>query len=654
MDTTTRGLESSNGISSLKTYCHWNTAQDTALHKDNIPDSTAYSSFSIYKSKVSKRKQGAMSGVESTGNPLLSLGLGCSPSSSDNSKLSSGTACVTSSSLLKEIDESSVDLGLNLGFYVGNDIVPCQQKPHVGVENVPSTNSPKLDLQLSLSTGSPESVIIDANMMSPDGLEIPMANSSQAIIGEGSVPHNWVFEHSIVSSSHACEATYAFPFPKKINEGNASVPSPIISSTMFTSVKSQVASTSETTNPQLRSSNTKSCQFPGCMKGARGASGRCIAHGGGRRCQKPGCQKGAEGTTIYCKAHGGGRRCQFLGCTKSAEGRTDNCIAHGGGRRCSHEGCSRAARGKSGLCIKHGGGKRCQKENCTKSAEGHSGLCIAHGGGRRCQFPDCTKGAQGSTKFCKAHGGGKRCTFLGCTRGAEGSTAFCKGHGGGKRCAFQGGGVCPKSVHGGTQYCVTHGGGKRCASSGCTKSARGRTEYCVRHGGGKRCKSQGCTKSAQGSTDFCKAHGGGKRCSWGQADVSFGLGTQQCDRFVRSKTGLCSAHSALVQDHCVHGGGTLGPAIHQFAADVKPTEMKVAAVQVDPHEKTIHGDQALLGMGGSVPDGVHPSVLAQPMIDPLPEGRVHGGGLLALLSQGGSSTSAGGSENWASVKIAWM
>jgi len=71
--------------------------------------------------------------------------------------------------------------------------------------------------------------------------------------------------------------------------------------------------------------------------------------------------------------------------------------------------------------------------------------------------------------------------------------------------------------------------------------------------------------------------------------------------------------------------------------------MKVTAVQVDPHEKTIHGDQALLGMGGSVPNGVHPSVLAQPMICPVPEGRVHGGGLLALLSQGGSSTSAGGS-----------
>lgn len=32
----------------------------------------------------------------------------------------------------------------------------------------------------------------------------------------------------------------------------------------------------------------KKCMFNGCSKGARGASGLCIAHGGGQRCQKPG------------------------------------------------------------------------------------------------------------------------------------------------------------------------------------------------------------------------------------------------------------------------------------------------------------------------------------------------------------------------------
>ncbi|MCO5547209.1 hypothetical protein L7F22_000654 [Adiantum nelumboides] len=323
--------------------------------------------------------------------------------------------------------------------------------------------------------------------------------------------------------------------------------------------------------PSLSTDRTiKTCKFRGCGKGARGASGLCITHGGGRRCQRQGCNKGAEGRTVYCKSHGGGRRCQSLGCTKSAEGKTDYCIAHGGGRRCSHDGCTKAARGRSGLCIRHGGGKRCQREGCTKSAEGYSGLCISHGGGRRCQAEECNKGAQGSTMFCKAHGGGKRCMIQGCTKGAEGSTPLCKGHGGGKRCMFDGGGICAKSVHGGTSFCVAHGGGKRCAVGGCTKSARGRTSYCVKHGGGKRCKFEDCSKSAQGSTDFCKAHGGGKRCSWGQEgspymeyvnDKTGELLKGPCDRFARGKLGLCAAHSALVQDRRVHGAETIGGAL---------------------------------------------------------------------------------------------
>ncbi|TQD79813.1 hypothetical protein C1H46_034622 [Malus baccata] len=302
-----------------------------------------------------------------------------------------------------------------------------------------------------------------------------------------------------------------------------------------------------------RTSNPKKCKFLGCRKGARGASGLCIGHGGGQRCQKPGCNKGAESRTAYCKAHGGGKRCQHLGCTKSAEGKTDYCIAHGGGKRCGYPGgCTKAARGKSGLCIRHGGGKRCKVDGCTRSAEGQAGLCISHGGGRRCQYEECTKGAQGSTMYCKAHGGGRRCIFQGCTKGAEGSTPLCKGHGGGKRCLFDGGGICPKSVHGGTNFCVAHGGGKRCSVPGCTRSARGRTDCCVRHGGGKRCKFDNCGKSAQGSTDFCKAHGGGKRCTWGEG---------KCEKFARGKSGLCAAHSSMVQDRGMHKGGLIGPGL---------------------------------------------------------------------------------------------
>ncbi|KAK6916088.1 hypothetical protein RJ641_018949 [Dillenia turbinata] len=407
-----------------------------------------------------------------------------------------------------------------------------------------------------------------------------------------------------------------------------------------------------------RSHNPKKCRFEGCSKGARGASGLCIGHGGGQRCQKPGCNKGAESRAAYCKAHGGGKRCQQLGCTKSAEGKTDYCIAHGGGRRCSHPaGCAKAARGKSGLCIRHGGGKRCKIEGCTRSAEGQIGLCISHGGGRRCQFPACTKGAQGSTMYCKAHGGGKRCIFAGCTKGAEGSTPLCKGHGGGKRCMYDGGGICPKSVHGGTNFCVAHGGGKRCAVPGCTKSARGRTDCCVRHGGGKRCRYENCEKSAQGSTDFCKAHGGGKRCNWREG---------KCEKFARGKSGLCAAHSSLVQEReaskargmiapGLFEGLVSGASIVRSSFDNNCSSSGASAVSdcVDSQEKPTKR-RPLIPPQVLVPQSMKSSSTYSRLWSTekqeeasngasgasgkngfnfvIPEGRVHGGGLMSLLA----------------------
>ncbi|KAK9044130.1 hypothetical protein V6N11_072447 [Hibiscus sabdariffa] len=419
--------------------------------------------------------------------------------------------------------------------------------------------------------------------------------------------------------------------------------------------------TTTMTSSDNRTSNSKRCNFAGCFKGARGATSFCIGHGGGQRCQKAGCDKGAESRTVFCKAHGGGRRCQYLGCTKSAEGKTDFCIAHGGGRRCGFPGgCTRAARGKSGLCIRHGGGKRCKVEGCTRSAEGQAGLCISHGGGRRCQFLACTKGAQGSTMFCKAHSGGTRCVFSGCTKGAEGSTQLCKGHGGGKRCLYNGGGICPKSVHGGTNFCVAHGGGKRCVVPGCTKSARGRTDCCVRHGGGKRCKFENCGKSAQGSTDLCKAHGGGKRCSWGES---------KCEKFARGRNGLCAAHSSMLQDREARKGGLIDPRVfHGLVSATSTTGSSfnnnhsysgnsVISDCIDSPNKPTTRQQLIppqvlvpLSMKSSSSFSSFPSSEQQEeginrygkditggvgnkSFDLLiPEGRVHGGGLMSLLN----------------------
>ncbi|KAI4370120.1 hypothetical protein MLD38_018501 [Melastoma candidum] len=553
----------------------------------------------------------------------LSLGLGWCSSSSD-SKGSSATACTTVSSC-KEADEgSTMDLALDFALHLGSDKNQPSKKAvcssAMGGAQYPS----KVDLELSLSTGPSESGITNIQTDSPPntGLDIPASVVESSAVEEGSTSCLWNSATIDVPPTYSSiDKGGFFRNPTAAALDSVSVlPDP--SSSVITTPNSSLTCSSgmsKRLQAQHRGS-TKTCQVEGCGKGARGASGRCISHGGGRRCQKSGCHKGAEGRTVFCKAHGGGRRCEFLGCTKSAEGRTDFCIAHGGGHRCSHDGCTRAARGKSGLCIRHGGGKRCQRENCTKSAEGLSGLCISHGGGRRCQYAGCTKGAQGSTMYCKAHGGGKRCTFVGCTKGAEGSTPFCKGHGGGKRCSFQGGGVCSKSVHGGTAFCVAHGGGKRCAVAGCTKSARGRTDYCVRHGGGKRCQFPSCGKSAQGSTDYCKAHGGGKRCSWATPG--------SCSSFARGKTGLCALHSGLVQDKRVHGGGVLSSIVQGSSLTGHPEKTSDGATS----ESMSIDHQTKYGEVTSSYGQQNVFVSTQVSI---PEGRVHGGSLMAMLASGG-------------------
>ncbi|CAA7402686.1 unnamed protein product [Spirodela intermedia] len=590
-----------------------------ALHTANTsqwPDPHASDGLDLTGFKR-KRDSISRSGYPRYASSLV-LGLGSTPSCSDTTKSSSCTMF----SVKEPEEERSADLGLGFQLHLGNRISCSSKQEPLGAQKA-LEHGPCCDLQLSLSLGH-HSAITSA---SPDsaqhqnGGETSVTVGTPSLVDDGSTSSCWEPEGSSLPPFTFVEgeATSVKTNPEK-TESQLLSPSVLMPRTPVTCSSGLALQ---------RITHTKPCSFQGCRKGARGASGLCIAHGGGRRCQREGCNKGAEGRTAYCKAHGGGRRCQFLGCTKSAEGRTDYCISHGGGRRCSREGCTKAARGKSGLCIRHGGGKRCQKENCTKSAEGHSGLCISHGGGRRCQFPGCSKGAQGSTIFCKAHGGGKRCSVLGCTKGAEGSTPYCKGHGGGKRCAFQGGNVCPKSVHGGTQFCVAHGGGKRCAISGCTKSARGRTDFCVRHGGGKRCRSEGCGKSAQGRTDFCKAHGGGKRCLWGQAGSNVGVGAPPCDRFARGKTSLCAAHGALIQDRCVHGGGTLGLANAATHHRIKASSSE-------------EGDD-----GSTCTRFLHP----RPHSVTLPEGRVHGGILMAMLAGSADADAQSGGGNGPSEKI---
>lgn len=560
----------------------------------------------LYFPKGSKRRYTVDRSINLKDGSSLALGLDCSSSSCT-------TIC-----LGKEMEEEPpIDLGLCINLNVG------EKRPSYQMRR------PVLDLQLSLSTGPTES---DATSVSQGFIPCHKYSKSPALTptvekgDEGSTSSRWK-TGPLVPSLWNVEISC----PSNQNHIYSNLPPTSNISSIVVEKPSLVFPINQ---QQQRKTSVKRCRSEGCTKGARGVSGLCISHGGGQRCQRDGCQKGAEGKTIFCKLHGGGRRCQYLGCTKSAEGRTDYCIGHGGGRRCSHEGCPRAARGKSGLCIRHGGGKRCRIENCNKSAEGISGLCISHGGGRRCEYPECTKGAQGSTMFCKSHGGGRRCTFLGCIKGAEGSTSFCKRHGGGKRCTSEG---CSKSVHGGTLFCVSHGGGKRCAMPECTKSARGRTDYCVRHGGGKRCKFEECTKSAQGSTDFCKRHGGGRQCSWGHLSLDFsGLGASTCDKFARGRSGLCAAHSALVQEEQNHESSQVVTTAQELESGIAASGGSFSypgAPNKDCETTSIGNRSGLRSLPISSQENF---IIESSCVDgfSLPEGRVHGGSLMAMLSGG--------------------
>ncbi|KAL4138349.1 hypothetical protein PRIC2_001855 [Phytophthora ramorum] len=95
-----------------------------------------------------------------------------------------------------------------------------------------------------------------------------------------------------------------------------------------------------------------------------------------RPCASPGCTKGARGKSGLCQKHGGGKRCATPGCPKGAQGSSTMCLFHGGGYRCTVEGCSTGARGTSGLCAKHGGYKKGKAGATSKRGPAVDGTAV--------------------------------------------------------------------------------------------------------------------------------------------------------------------------------------------------------------------------------------------------------------------------------------
>ncbi|KAJ0975215.1 hypothetical protein J5N97_017180 [Dioscorea zingiberensis] len=293
--------------------------------------------------------------------------------------------------------------------------------------------------------------------------------------------------------------------------------------------------------------------------------------------------------------------------------------------------------------------RKCRFKGCSKGARGSSGLCIAHGGGQRCQKPGCNKGAESRTAYCKAHGGGRRCQTLGCTKSAEGKTDYCIAHGGGRRCGHP---ECTKAARGKSGLCIRHGGGKRCTVDGCARSAEGQAGLCISHGGGRRCQYQGCGKGAQGSTMYCKAHGGGKRCIFeGPRRGKRCTYPGGCEKFARGKSGLCAAHGsimALQQEHKgVKNCGMIGPSLFK---GIVLTSMN-ANSNVDNEGHSSSGASASASAISECNESSDNAVEKQQLIPHqllvpismklrekerstefvIPEGRVHGGGLMYLF-----------------------
>nr|CAD1843313.1 unnamed protein product [Ananas comosus var. bracteatus] len=212
-----------------------------------------------------------------------------------------------------------MDLDLNFQLSLGNESAPSLKIPaSAAPKSLPSDH--KFDLQLSLSVGPSESVITNANTIpaSPhqDVFHNLVTVVSVPTVDEGSTSSRWKTGNNLSPYIHISEENAAFLSKKVIPGKPIQSYVPQLPPTSVQNLKSPTASTSEVVLLPQRSSSAKNCQFLGCGKGARGASGFCIAHGGGRRCQKVGCQKGAEGRTIFCKAHGGVGGANSLGALK--------------------------------------------------------------------------------------------------------------------------------------------------------------------------------------------------------------------------------------------------------------------------------------------------------------------------------------------------
>lgn len=200
----------------------------------------------------------------------LSLGLGNS-SSSESSKQSMGTGCTISSAKGSD-DGSSIDLDLN-HFTLGNEGTSRLDKR--ACDSRRALDKPELNLELSLSS---QSAITGADFTAATEYNSPSLQPYYMdlvpTVDEGSTsarrPSGCQVLSFLNKTAKMSEFSPREVFPGSSNQSQG--PAPM--STLLQLPKSPVACTSGLSRPQQRSSSTKNCTYPGCMKGARGSSDR--------------------------------------------------------------------------------------------------------------------------------------------------------------------------------------------------------------------------------------------------------------------------------------------------------------------------------------------------------------------------------------------
>jgi hypothetical protein len=211
----------------------------------------------------------------------LVLGLGPTPNfySADCQSIGSKQAQRLSGQSSTFTDPGTLRLGLQMD---GGEAIQCLQLPNgtlhcFGVVDEASTSA----------------TVRNMGGYMPSLLFAPRSNST---VNEAQVetPDSLDLTHSTDNIQHLQHYLQLSPEPSAMTESSFGVSSDVFTATTTSEQRS---------HPR----HPKKCRFKGCSKGARGASGLCIAHGGGQRCHKPGCHKGAESSSAYCKAHGGGR-----------------------------------------------------------------------------------------------------------------------------------------------------------------------------------------------------------------------------------------------------------------------------------------------------------------------------------------------------------